>query len=152
MPTQYLVGENRLFQLDMDGNRMPSDVEGKYILEKVTNLVGIHWRLIELNGNEVPETEDKTREPYFILNVENNTITGHGGCNRFHGTYIIQIGNRIRFSQMAATMMFCFDNMETETQFMRVFEMADNYTVNGDTLSLNRARMAPLARFVAVRE
>jgi len=153
MPTQYLVGETRLFQLDMDGNRMPSDVEARYTLEKVTNIIGKYWRLIELMGNEIPEIEDKERQPYFILNVENSSVSGHGSCNRFHGTYIIESGNRIRFSQMAATMMFCFNHMEIEEQLMRVFEMTDNYTVSDDNiLSLNRARMAPLARFVMVFE
>jgi len=152
-PTQFLVGEGRLFQLDMNGNRMPSDVEGKYILEKVTNIVGKHWRLIELRGNEVPEFEDKSRQPYFVLNVENNTVNGHGGCNRFSGMYVIKTGNRISFSPLAATQMFCFDNMEIESEFMQIFEIVDNYTINEyNILSLNRARMAPLARFELVLE
>jgi len=152
MPTQYLVGETGLFQLDMDGNRMPSDVEPRYILEKVTDIVGKYWQLIELRGNEVPEFEDKERQPHFILNIENNQVFGHGGCNRFSGTYIIESGNRIRFSPMAATQMFCFDNMEIESEFIQIFEIVDNYTVSDNILSLNRARMAPLARFVMVLE
>jgi heat shock protein HslJ len=152
-PSQYLVGEGRLFQFDMAGNRMPSDVEPQYTLEKVTHVVEKFWRLIELNGNEIPEIEDKEREPHFTLSVENSSVFGHGGCNTFRGTYILQPGNRISFSHMAATMMFCFDNMEMETQLMQVFEMADNYAINEDgILSLNRARMAPLARFVMVYE
>jgi heat shock protein HslJ len=40
--------------------------------------------------------------------------------------------------------------MELETQFLKVLEMADNYTIAGDNLVLNRARMAPLARFKSV--
>lgn len=152
-PNQFLVGEGRLFQLDMNGNRMSSDVEARHILEKVTNIIGKYWRLIELRGNEVPEFEDKERQPHFVLHVENNSITGHGGCNTFRGTYIIETGNRIRFSPMAATMMFCFDNMEIESELMQIFELVDNYTINDDNiLSLNRARMAPLARFVMVFE
>jgi hypothetical protein len=42
------------------------------------------------------------------------------------------------------------DGMERETEFLKVFEMADNYSLSGTTLSLNKARMAPLARFEAV--
>jgi hypothetical protein len=41
-------------------------------------------------------------------------------------------------------------NLETETHFFKALQMADNYILNGDTLILNKARMAPLARFEAV--
>jgi hypothetical protein len=37
--------------------------------------------------------------------------------------------------------------METEKLFMELLEMADNYTMADNVLSLNKARMAPLARF-----
>lgn len=37
-----------------------------------------------------------------------------------------------------------------EEAFIKVLETADNYTVKNDTLQLNKARMAPLAKFVAV--
>jgi len=37
--------------------------------------------------------------------------------------------------------------METEREFLQVLETADSYFLKGDTLMLNRARMAPLARF-----
>jgi heat shock protein HslJ len=60
--------------------------------------------------------------------------------------------NKIKFSKISATMMACMDASvrETESQFFKVLEMADNYYVTGDTLQLNRARMAPLAKFEAV--
>jgi hypothetical protein len=37
--------------------------------------------------------------------------------------------------------------METGQLFMDVLEKADNYTVTDGILTLNKARMAPLARF-----
>ncbi|WP_374030704.1 META domain-containing protein [Bdellovibrio bacteriovorus] len=40
--------------------------------------------------------------------------------------------------------------MPTEDNFAEVLQGVDNYTVDGDNLSLNKARMAPLARFKAV--
>ncbi len=147
--TKFLVGENKITPLDMDGNRMEADVESKYVLAKVSDIVEKYWKLIELNGEPVAAAENQAREPHFILKIENNRVTGSGGCNTFNGTYTIENLNRIKFSQMATTMMACFD-MEIESNFLKALEMADNYTVNGDTLSLNRARMAPLARFVVV--
>jgi heat shock protein HslJ len=65
------------------------------------------------------------------------------------GTYELQPGNRIRFTKMAGTLMAC-QNMEIEDQLRKVLEMADNYNLDGDKLVLNKARMAPLARFEAV--
>ena len=41
-------------------------------------------------------------------------------------------------------------NMVTETEFLKVLDMADSYHLKGDTLQLFRARMAPLAKFAAV--
>lgn len=148
-PSMYKVGENTLVQLDMKGNRMEADVELRYTLVKVSDVVEKYWKLVELNGKPIDATAEQTREPHLILKLENNRVVGNAGCNSFNGSYIIQPGNRITFSKMASTMMACMD-METEMQFLQVLEMADNYTTDGETLSLNRARMAPLARFVAV--
>jgi len=113
---------------------------------QITDIVGIHWKLIELNGNKVPEIGT-----YFILH-ENNRVGGNGGCNSFSGTYAIENGNRISFSQIMATRRGCPNLGDVEMQFLRVFEVADNFTKNDDgTLLLNRAEMSPLARFVAVQ-
>jgi heat shock protein HslJ len=50
-----------------------------------------------------------------------------------------------------STLMACPD-METEQMLLGIFERVDNYSLSADgkTLSLNKARMAPLARFEAV--
>lgn len=148
-PYKYLVGENKLLQFDMDGKQMEETTQKKYTLEKVSNIVGKHWKLIELNGEKITSPEPK--EPYFILSVENSRISGSGNCNSFNGTYILTNGNRITISPLASTMMACL-NMEIDSQLFRLMDMADNYIINRDTLSLNRARMATLARFVIVEK
>jgi len=48
------------------------------------------------------------------------------------------------------TRKFCSTGMDVERAFGEVLEQADSYSVNADNLTLNRARMAPLARFEAV--
>ena len=40
--------------------------------------------------------------------------------------------------------------MEVEQAFYEALGTADNYSIAGDHLTLNRARMAPLARLEAV--
>jgi len=107
-----------------------------------------HWKLVEINGKPVEAT---SREAFIILKNEDNRVNGNGGCNTLNGTYVISQGNRINFSQMTSTMMACL-NMKVEEELKRVLEMADNYSLSADGkyLSLNRARMAPLARFEVV--
>lgn len=107
-----------------------------------------YWKLVELRGQPVPSLE---REPHLILKVEGNRVNGFAGCNTFSGTYTLDEQTlRISFGPLAMTRKACATGMDTERAFAEVLEQADNYSVNGDNLSLNRARMAPLARFEAV--
>jgi copper homeostasis protein (lipoprotein) len=151
---QYMVGENILVALDLEGNRIESGTlpPETFVLNKIrpdSVITGKYWRLAELNGKKLVFDENQRSEPHFILNAENSRVNGNGGCNSFNGTYELLPGNRIRLSKMASTMMACI-NVTYEKEYLKVLEMADNYTLLGDTLSLNRAKMAPLARFTAV--
>lgn len=149
-PGKYKVGENQLFQLDSDGKRISGNLEANYILKKdQSGLTEKYWKLVELNGQPVTTTENMRKEPHMILRAAGKRINANGGCNSFMGTYEILEGNRIRFSKMAGTLMACPD-MDLEARFTKVLEMVDNYNLDGDKLVLNRARMAPLARFEAV--
>jgi heat shock protein HslJ len=74
------------------------------------------------------------------------TVSGNLGCNSFTGSFTLQEGNRITFSKLVNTQIMCLD-MSIETEIVRVLQNADNYNLNEDKLVLNRARMAPLARF-----
>jgi heat shock protein HslJ len=111
-------------------------------------ITGRHWKLVELNGQPVPALP---REPYLILNTEGARVNGFGGCNSFSGSYELDEATlRIRFGQLASTMMACPAGMDVESAFHKVLGSVDNYSLSGDHLTLNRARMAPLARFEAV--
>jgi heat shock protein HslJ len=91
------------------------------------------------------------REPYLIIKAEGGRVNGFGGCNSFTGSYKLnEAESRISFSQVASTMMACVSGMDVEKAFHEVLRSVDNYSLNGDHLTLNRARMAPLARFEAV--
>lgn len=115
-----------------------------------TEITNKYWKLIKLEGQAVTMSENQEREPYFILKTENNKVNGHTGCNIFNGSYTLEQGMHIKFSPMATTMMECADNGLKEQEFLKVFDLADNYTIQNDTLSLNVGRRAPLAVFVAV--
>lgn len=109
-----------------------------------------YWKLKTLDGKEVKMSKNQQKEVYFMLKTDENRVVGFAGCNSISGTYTLEKGNRIRFSQMGTTLMACPDVAFNEAEFLKVFELADNYTINGDTLSMNVGRRAPLAVFEAV--
>ncbi|RPD93294.1 META domain-containing protein [Aureibaculum marinum] len=145
---QYFVGENRIWKLDENGNKISGNLAEMYILKKdIAQLTDRHWNLIELNGKKIEYNKKAGNQPYIILRPdEENKVYGNAGCNRFFGSFELKEGNGITFSQMGATKMYC-SSMEIEDQFLKVLNTADNYSINGDTMTLNKARMAPLAKF-----
>ena len=109
-----------------------------------------HWKLITLEGRSIEMVENQEREIFFTLDPEENRIMGFAGCNTITGNYKLEKGNRIRFSSMASTLKACPDVDINENEFSEVFELADNYTIDGNKLSLNVGKRAPLAVFEKV--
>lgn len=145
---KFQVGENKLFHLDMEGNRITGTLAEHYVLTKISDqITDRYWKLIEVSGQAVADKSTQ-KEPYIQLNSEDNRVQATGGCNGMGGTYELKEPNRIKFSQLIGTLMAC-ENMEVENGLKRALESADSYHVHGDTLQLFRARMAPLAKFVA---
>lgn len=159
---KFFVSEGFLTQLDSAGNKIPGNFADKYILTKISvvkaladssnaELAETYWRLTELMGKPVEAVAQGKKEVHIILKQEDNRIQGFAGCNTINGEYELKPGNRIRFSKVTATLMACPD-MNIENQLKKVIERADNYAIKGNMLSLNKARMAPLARFEAVNQ
>ncbi|ULQ50864.1 copper resistance protein NlpE N-terminal domain-containing protein [Flavihumibacter fluvii] len=149
-PGIYLVGENKLVHLDKDGKTISGSLAEKYILQK--QMPGIsekYWKLTELYGKPVSLAPGMKKEPHMILHTAENKVNVMGGCNNYMGAYDLKPNNQIRFGKLAGTLMACPD-MEVEAQFMKALSEADNYSLIDDKLTLNKARMAPLARFEAV--
>lgn len=122
------------------------------VFKKDTNapIVEKYWKLKTLDGKDIEMAENQEREIFFTLKSQENRVTGFAGCNGISGEYTLEEGNRIRFKNMATTMMICPDVAVNESEFLEIFELADNYTIQGDVLSLNVGRRAPLAVFEAV--
>ncbi len=151
-PTKFFVGENYITQLDMEGNKITGALAEKYILTKSekVSLTDTKWKLVEFRGKPVEYKNPDNKGIYIQLSSEDNKAFGFSGCNTFRGGYELKEGNRISFSKMASTLMACPD-MELEREFMKVIETADNYNFDGKTFVLNKAKMAPLARFEAMK-
>jgi copper homeostasis protein (lipoprotein) len=149
----YQVGENVLFHLDQEGNRITGDLAEMYKLTKNSmdpRLEDKKWFLIELRGKPF-EKKEGHKVGSIEFNMETGMFAGNNTCNNFFGQYELKEGNRIQFGQAGTTLMACPD-METEKAFMEVLQMADNYNVVDGILSLNKAKMAPLARFELARD
>lgn len=107
------------------------------------------WKLVELGGKPVADSVNG-KEPFLLLHTNDSRYSASGGCNGIGGTFTLAGHGKIKFAQGMSTKMAC-ENMEIENELTRVLIAADNYTLKGDSLSLNKARMAPLARFKAVQ-
>lgn len=149
-PVQYFVGENTITRLDSEGKKIEDENATRYILSKSNyEILEKYWKLVELNGKPVAADSTSTREVHIIFKEADNRVTGSGGCNRISGSYKVESLNRITISKVISTKMAC-PRMDLEDEFLKVLNTVDNFNVVGDTLTLNKARMAPLARFNAV--
>ena len=147
---QYLVGENHLTRLAPDGSRVTGALADRYVLAKVPKggVMERYWKLVELNGQPLPKLD---HAPWLILEEADGRMNGFGGCNSFTGSYKLDAAaSRLSFAQIATTSMACISGMDVEQAFYEALRNADNYSLAGDHLTLNRARMAPLARLEAV--
>lgn len=152
--TQFLVGENRLLLLNPQGERIVGELADQYWLEKqqpeqqpadqVLSLAG-KWQLTELLQKSV-DADNKV----FLQFDQAGRVSGYTGCNNLTGGYQLQ-GPRLSFTPLATTRKACLQET-IEPQLLDVLSKVDNISISGDELSLNRARMAPLARFTRQKE
>jgi len=142
----YQVGENVLFYMDQEGNRIDGDLAEKYRLKKNrtdSRLEMKKWILTELKGQSL-DTVNLPQQPFLILSL--NRFSGNASCNNIFGSYELKEGDHISFGTVGSTMMACLD-MTTEMAFLEILKKVDNYSVADSTLSLTRGRMASLLRF-----
>lgn len=149
---QFFVGENRLWQLDMAGQRVTGELAEHYQLQKAppaelatAPLAGTRWQLTELMGQQLPADNPA----YIVFSSTEPRVYGNAGCNRFFGGYELSSDTlRLRLSGIGMTQMACLHDT-IEPEFSEVLQSFDNFNLTDDSLTLNRARMAPLARFTA---
>lgn len=132
------------------GDRTSSDKNQQNTTE--SEIVGTHWKLIQLEGQDVKMADNQKKEIYFVLKSEGKKVEGFAGCNSINGTYTLEEGQRIHFSQMAVTLRACPDVAINENDYLQVFELADNYTIHNGELTLNVGKRAPLAVFKAAAD
>jgi copper homeostasis protein (lipoprotein) len=161
-PNQYLVDDGSLIQLDMVGKKLEGKLSSQYILKKIPEaeaakldaaspkmqsaqeIIGIHWKLTELNGKAVKGEDEKD---LYIEFLPENNFKAYAGCNKLSGHYEYK-DNRIHFMRIVGTMKAC-PNMDPEMQFREVLETVNNFVRNEKVLQFRKGEDF-LAKFVAV--
>ncbi len=148
---QLLVGENRLFVLDREGNRITGDMAELYILsrvsEEISHLLETDWVLAELAGLTAVKPGLSGEAPTLMFDQLQSRVSGFAGCNRYFGTFRLSENGGIHFSNIGSTKMAC-DDMELERVFLAALEIVDRFDVRRDTLWLFNPDHDDIARFV----
>lgn len=146
-PTTYKVEENRIRQMDLKGKEINGDLAQNYVLKKNGNptVEDKRWQLVELNGKPV---QGKPETHYIIFHSKDGRIEAKANCNMMSWNYAIKNELQLKTEKGISTLMACPDNLEDELS--GAISKADNLSTDGENLSLNKARMAPLARFKRV--
>lgn len=142
---QYQVGENQLFHLDNDGNRIEGNLSAKYILKKTDDQTSLNnpgfedkkWLLVSFLGKNIQDSEN---EFYIIFNSKDKRLNTKVGCNVMNAGYNLINGLTLEIKPIMSTRMACPEN-SIEDEYIKNLETVNNVTTNGELLHLNRARM-----------
>jgi heat shock protein HslJ/uncharacterized lipoprotein NlpE involved in copper resistance len=145
----WLVGENMLFMLDADGNRITGELAAMYNLEKVgPELDGPAWILISAGGAEISDDIFPAGAPRILFDAESSRISGFAGCNRLTGTYTAGENYSLTLGPIATTKIAC-QAMEGEQMFLGLLNGTGSYRVTSESLTLFNSSGVELARFEA---
>jgi heat shock protein HslJ len=130
------------------GKKKPISNKSKSLAMGNTAVENKRWKLIELNGKTILGT---AQTHYIIFHSQNGMLEAKAGCNQLSNSYVIKNNLQVTIKSGISTMMACLEpNIEKE--FIEALTSADNISVNDTNLSLNKGRMAPLARFELIKK
>jgi heat shock protein HslJ len=143
----YKIEENQIVKLDAAGKEIKNTTD--YILKKMgnTEVEDKRWQLIELNGKAVSGTAELH---YIIFHSQSGNAESKAGCNQLVNRYAIKNKYELNIKQGISTRMAC-PNAKTENEFMEVLTTANNIAIQKNVMSLNKNKMAPLAKFILVK-
>ena len=106
-------------------------------------LAGSEWRPTEIRTIEVPAGAEM-----FVRFGDGGKLVGHGGCNRFVGTYKL-VGDAIELGRLGVTRKACPDPvMKYEERFLRALASARRFVRDRAKLSLADDDGKPVMRLV----
>ena len=142
--SMFKIEENQVKYLNMEGKEVEGELAHVYILKKMGNSMveDKRWKLVELNGQPIKGTAETH---YLYLHSDTRQAETKVDCNSISLNYRIVNELVISFEEGLSTLMACPDNLEGE--YVKVLSTVDNLSTDGKRLTLNKARMAPLAVF-----
>ena len=106
---------------------------------KTTILEGVSWSLDSYLGKE-NSTESVLPYTQITALFQSGRVSGNGGCNNYAGSYVTE-GNKINFSEMLSTMMFCGDNVSSqESIYLMNLQNAATYSISNNLLKMMDAK------------
>jgi len=110
------------------------------------SLLGTEWRLVEMDGQILPERPAAT-----LAFTEPGKVAGNGSCNRFFGSVTVS-GEQIGFGQIGATKMACMGPAgQLEPRYFAALQQAQRYEVKNTSLVIHMKDQAAPLRFVRTR-
>lgn len=149
---QILVGENRLFILDQEGNRITGDLADFYTLNRmpaeISMMLETQWMLAKLSGRPEIKSGLTGEAPTIIFDQLQSRVGGFAGCNRYFGAFSISADGGIRISNIGATKMAC-DDMNLERDFLAALENVDSFEMRDNQLFLSSSASSETMIFEA---
>ncbi|MBL0153069.1 MAG: META domain-containing protein [Chitinophagaceae bacterium] len=110
-------------------------------------LYGTKWKLQSVH-NGTHEFTPAGSTAFLRLEAGKNSAGGKGGCNSFGSTVKVE-GNKISFSELFSTKMYCEGIQPVEDAYFNALNKATRYHISGDKLVIYQDGQEILV-FVAV--
>ncbi len=112
----------------------------------VDGFANTSWKLVEASGGALQAT---AIESGITLVFANGQVSGHGGCNRYVGSYSTE-GSRLIIGQVASTKMLCMGaNGENENAFLAWLQQPLDRAIDTADLRLRGSKDGLTLVFVA---
>lgn len=102
------------------------------------------WEVYQIGDKKFQSSDSR---PNMSFKIDEWSVSGSSGCNRYFGSFSSEGLGEIRFSQMGATMMACPD-MDIEQEFLQALEHVRTYAVEESgqqiKLLLSDSTMTPI--------
>lgn len=107
---------------------------------------GVEWRLVQINGKDVAPQARAT-----LMLGSDGTVSGHGGCNRFSGTYKVESAG-VSVGPLMSTKKSCGPELDRlESAYLGALREAQAFHVQDKKLMVDARSVANALQFEPVK-
>lgn len=115
------------------------------LIEKIQKIEG-DWKLKSINSLDYSKTFEMAS-----LSIKSSkgkkTISGSDGCNSFGGAIVGLTNDKIKFSNIFSTEMYCEDIAKMTNAFNKALQQTAGYSMKENILILKNDKGEPLLKF-----